>query len=175
MPRKKKQAVLQNRRWKSTARRAQLREARKKIREKKNDSEHVLTDDGSHMLSESVDHGPTPSTLNSLCPFFIRQSVASCKKFKATHDKAEEKKKKKRQRKTIAAANEPEVSPPQPSTITDLNEVANMFAACACAECFRSTVRPWHEDIKSKGMAVCMKAVCSNYGAYYLRFCNNAR
>ena len=45
---------------------------------------------------------------------------------------------------------------PLPTTICDLNEIANLFAACACPVCGQS------EESQKRGMAVYLKVTCSN-------------
>lgn len=45
---------------------------------------------------------------------------------------------------------------PLPTTICDLNEIANLFAACACPVCGQS------EESRKRGMAVYLKVTCSN-------------
>jgi hypothetical protein len=49
-----------------------------------------------------------------------------------------------------------------PSTVCDLNEMGNLFATTACPECHLSTVRLCEDTNMSRGMAVCLKAVCTN-------------
>lgn len=54
------------------------------------------------------------------------------------------------------------VPPPLPTTICDLNQVANLFAACACPECGSPSVQLVCNDEKKMGMAVFLRVLCTN-------------
>ena len=48
-----------------------------------------------------------------------------------------------------------------PTALCDLNEIANLFAACSCPECGRETLELETDSSKTKGMAVFLKVWCS--------------
>ena len=87
---------------------------------------------------------------------------ASGKKFKAFHKKGESGSFELIDHPTNSDVQEPVDNTPLPTTICDLNEIANLFAACACPVCGQTAVRLQSEESRKRGMAVHLKVTCSN-------------
>ena len=49
-----------------------------------------------------------------------------------------------------------------PTTICDMNKVADLFATCACPECGHAALRMTCDKEVSKGLALCLQVACSN-------------
>ena len=87
---------------------------------------------------------------------------ASGKKFKAFHKKDESGSCELIDHPTNSDVQEPVDNTPLPTTICDLNEIANLFAACACPVCGQTAVRLQSEESRKRGMAVHLTVTCSN-------------
>lgn len=49
-----------------------------------------------------------------------------------------------------------------PTTICDMNKVADLFATCACPGCGHIALRMTCDEEVSKGLALCLQVACSN-------------
>lgn len=76
---------------------------------------------------------------------------ASGKKFKAFHKKDESGSCELIDHPTNSDVQEPVDNTPLPTTICDLNEIANLFAACACPVCGQTAVRLQSEESRKRG------------------------
>jgi hypothetical protein len=156
-----KQTTSRCKRWQSRGgRRLQLQEARKR--------RHLAIDDGDdgHDDRTSIQIPETQHTLSD------QSEGASTWKFKAFHtDTGKKTPEKEQMPSTSSGAFETNDNDDDddrykfsslPSTVCDLNEMGNLFATTACPECHLSTVRLCEDTNMSRGMAVCLKAVCTN-------------
>ena len=49
-----------------------------------------------------------------------------------------------------------------PTTICDMNKVADLFATCACPGCGHAALHMTCDEEVSKGLALCLQVACSN-------------
>lgn len=176
---KVKQSSIRNRRYQSSLRAEQLRQARSKRKvstDKANDASEQLLSVASRLeptpSSSSCSDAAIPSTSSASSP--LNFATLRSEEYQISNPRSDSDDSFDGDASDVSDSESDDQlsdsdgmpsetqNPELPTTICDLREVGDLFAICACPGCGHTALQLTSDEGKSKGLAICLQLTCSN-------------